>query len=187
VYGLVFFVLLQFVDPFITKEIKRPYNFFYTFIEFGFFSSFFWIAIQGKFYRKIILLIFCAFSLFQTIYLTFTDKEFDSVSIGIETILVFTFIFLFFYEYFVNVYSEYIYNHYCFWLAIGTMIYLSGSFFIYLLANHISEEQIHNFWYMSYIAESVKNILFTAGIFVYTRQRAKQKIPNQNMPYLDFN
>ena len=131
-------------------------------------------------------MIFCLFVIFQTIYLTFTDKEFDSVSIGIETILVFIFIFLFFYEYFIKVHSDYIYNHYCFWLAIGIMIYLSGSFFIYLLANHISAEQIHNFWYLSYIAESVKNILFTAGIFVYAHQISKLKIPNKNIPYLDF-
>jgi hypothetical protein len=187
IYGLVFFTLLKFVDPLIPESQRRPYNFFYTLIELSFFCSFFWIQIKKRVFRKIILALFFLFIIFQLIYLGFTEQEYDSVSIGIETIIVFIFIFLFFYDYFINVYNEYIYNHYCFWLAIGTMIYLSGSFFLYILANHIPKDQIHDFWYLSYIAETIKNILFCIAVIVYARQKSKEKIPNQNIPYLDFN
>jgi hypothetical protein len=67
------------------------------------------------------------------------------------------------------------------------MIYLSGSFFIYILATHITDKQLHDFWYLTYIAETIKNILFAVAVFVYARQKSKEKIPNQKIPYLDFN
>lgn len=132
------------------------------------------------------LLSFIPFLISQGLYLKSSIK-FDTIPIAIETILVFIYIFFFFYDYFKNVFTEYIYNHYCFWLAIGTMIYLSGSFFLYILANHITEEQSDSFWFFTFIAETIKNIFFAVAVIIYSKQYSRQKFSNQTIPYLDFN
>ena len=66
------------------------------------------------------------------------------------------------------------------------MLYLGGCFFFYILGNHIPAEQIDSYWYFTYIVEIAKNILFAVSIIVFAKNE-KEKIPNQNLPYLDFN
>jgi hypothetical protein len=65
------------------------------------------------------------------------------------------------------------------------MIYLGVSMFIYLLANHITFEQYSEFWFLTYIAETIKNILFSVAIVVYAKNN-KLKSNKKNIPYLDF-
>lgn len=136
--------------------------------------------------KKIMLVSVFLFIISQIFYYTNTHLKFDAISVGIETILVYVYIFLFFYEYFIRVDNEYVYNHYCFWVAIGLMIYLGGSFFVYILANHIPSNQLNQFWSLTFIAEIIKNILFAVAVLVNARQKTRQKIPNQNLPFLDF-
>jgi hypothetical protein len=66
------------------------------------------------------------------------------------------------------------------------MLYLGSSFFIYILANHISQQQRDSFWIITYIAEILKNIFFAVALIVYDRSKS-EKITNKNIPYLDFN
>ena len=111
----------------------------------------------------------------------------DNVPVGIETVIVFIFIFYFFYEYFVTINEEYVYDSFCFWISIGAMIYLGSSFFVFMLSDHItSAEDREKFWSLSYIMETIKNILFAVAVAVFGRSYSRQKIPNQNIPFLDF-
>ncbi|HVZ57073.1 MAG TPA: hypothetical protein VG870_10480 [Chitinophagaceae bacterium] len=102
-----------------------------------------------------------------------------------ETILVYIYIFYFLYEFFVTTNNDYVYNNHCFWFAIGIMIYLGSSFFLYILANNISQEVHDRYWFITYIAEIIKNILFSAAIVVHAK-RFKTKAPDRQFPYLDF-
>ena len=112
----------------------------------------------------------------------------DNVPVGIETVIVFVYIFYFFYEYFITINEEYVYDSFCFWISIGVMIYLGSSFFVYILSDHISASstEYEKFWSLSFIMETIKNALFVVAIVVDTRRNAKQKIPNKNLPFLDF-
>ena len=73
-----------------------------------------------------------------------------------------------------------------FWIVIGIMIYLGGSFFFNILANHLNNEQIIDYWYWSYIADIIKNILFAIGLFVFTRQPKQKGMIKSSIPYLDM-
>ena len=186
-YGIAFFWLLLFYDD-IPKEIKRFYQTFYTFLEYAVFAFIFLNNIKTKKLRSLIILASIAFFIFQLIYVITTRiKHLDSIPIGIESILIFVYIFLFFYEFSKSISNFYIYNHYCFWVAAGILIYLGGSFFFYILFSHLSREQITTFGNLTYLAEIIKNVLFTLAIFMYVRYPLENtKNKTSSIPYLDM-
>lgn len=186
-YGLVFFILLFFYYD-IPKDIKKYYQGFYTFLEFAFFAFFFWINVRSKRVKGIIIIISILFFAFQVLYvLTTKTKGLDSVPIGVETILILFFVIYFFYQFSKDLSTQYIYNHYGFWISVGVLIYLGGSFFFFILFEHLSDEQITAFGNMTYVAEIIKNMLFATALFIYSRYPfEKTKDKNESIPFLDM-
>ena len=186
-YGITFFCLIFFHDD-IPKDIRKYYQAFYTFLEYAVFTYIFWYNIRNKIFRNFIILVSVLFIFFQIFYVTTTTlNKLDSIPIGIETIFIFIFIFYFFYEYSKNIKDSFIYNHYCFWISVGILIYLGGSFFFYILINQLDSSQIETFGNLTYIAEIIKNLLFAISLFFYKKfptdniQNKPPKIPNLDM------
>ena len=170
------------------KDIRKYIQAFYTFVEYSFFTYIFWLHIQKKAFKTLILIASVLFVAFQIFFVTTaTFKRLDSIPIGIETILLFVYIFYFFYEFSKYMEDTFIYNHYTFWIAVGIMIYLGGSFFFYILINSLTLSEIEKFGTMTYVAEIIKNLLFAFSIFIYKRhpvnkvQNHPKKIPNLDM------
>jgi hypothetical protein len=46
-------------------------------------------------------------------------------------------------------------------------------------------EEGKKFWFFTYVVEIIKNILFTVGIFIYSR-KPFVKPPKSDVPYLDI-
>ena len=83
--------------------------------------------------------------------------------------------------------DSYIYNHYCFWFSVGILIYLGGSFFFYILIDHLDKKQVKAFGNLTYFAEIIKNILFALAIFIYAKFSFKFKDQKtSSVPYLDM-
>jgi len=128
------------------------------------------------------------FFIFQVFFVTTTSfQRLDSIPIGIESILLFIYIFYFFYEFSKQVKDTFIYNHYTFWIGVGIMIYLGGSFFFYILINNLSASEEKAFGNMTYVAEILKNLLFAISIYLFKKNPVKniqdqaKKIPNLDM------
>lgn len=66
------------------------------------------------------------------------------------------------------------------------MFYLAGAFFFNLLANYLDKKEVNEYWYLSYNADIIKNILFTVGILIFTKNSEQSKQRNKNIPYLDM-
>jgi hypothetical protein len=108
------------------------------------------------------------------------------VPIGIETILLLIYILYFFYQFSKNLDTSYIYNHYAFWIAVGILIYLGGSFFFFILFDYLNPDEVETFGNMTYVAEIIKNILFAAGIYIYSKYPFKNKPERKEpIPFLD--
>ncbi|MGC4038163.1 MAG: hypothetical protein QM764_19530 [Chitinophagaceae bacterium] len=188
-YSIVFFVLLNFQYLYLDKY---PFlnNFFaslYTFSELLFFSLVYCVNLKSKKFNIIATIILIAFGVFQALIIKKSEVAIiDNVAVGIETLIMYLYIFYFFYTKFINIDDQYIYNNYCFWISIGIMLYLGGNFFFYILGSHIPKNIITNYWYFTYIVELAKNILFAISMLVFAKQ-TKIKFPNKNIPYLDFN
>ena len=114
-------------------------------------------------------------------------QRLDSIPIGIETILVFIYIFCFFFYFTKNSKDAYIYTHYGFWASVGILIYLGGSFFYYILVNHLRENDVVLFGKLSNAAEIIKNILFGIALFVYRKFPINKIHKVKNIPNLDMN
>jgi hypothetical protein len=182
-YCLLIFLLLFFGDL-IPRKILDPG---YTLLEFSFFAALIFQQLKIKRQKILVVILSLAFCCFHIIYFISREKKgFDSIPIGIEAILIFVFIFLFFYEQLKDATSTPIYDNYFFWIAVGLFIYLGSSFFIYLTATTLHQKEIDQYWFLTYITETIKNLLLTVAIYIYSRNPNKTSQKPQNLPNLDF-
>ena len=172
----------------IPKESRKYFKTSYTFLEYVVFAIIFWVNINQKTFRSLIIFSSVLFFVFQVSYVFAGKvKGLDSIPIGIETILIFIYILYFFYEFSKSLGDIYIYNHYGFWIAVGIFIYLGGSFFFFILFEHLTKDQIDTFGILTYFAEIIKNVLFALAIFVYAKFPFKTDNEKPvSIPYLDM-
>lgn len=188
IYGIAIFSLLFFHDS-VPKELKKYRQAFYTLLEYSVFSYIFYVNIRSQWFKKFIVMASLLFLIFEIYYVSVTGlQRIDSIPVGIETILVFIYIFFFFFDFSKTVKNIFIYYHYCFWLSVGVLIYLGGSFFYYILANQLDQDDAHKFIEMTWIAEIIKTLLFTISIFLYKRHPVnKINQISKDIPNLDMN
>ena len=169
-----------------SKVLRKAYLFLYTLVEYTTFTYLLFFNIASRKVRSLILIVSCLFTVFLVFFnFVITYRRFDSIPTGAETLLLLVFSIYFFYEQFKNSSTFYIYHHYCFWFTIGILIYLSGSFFIYVFADQLNSAELNEFWTFTYIVEIIKNIFFTIGLLIYAR-KPFAKPPKMDLPYLDF-
>ncbi len=192
IYGVIVFLLLKAVFEYLPFEIQLIYLDAYTLSEFLFFTFLLSISIQNKRVKQIIFFLsflFVGFLTFQIIsqaILRIKVQRLDSISVGIETILLFIFIFLFFYDHSKYNRAGYIYNHQIFWISVGILMYLGGSLFFNILANYMTSHEFDSYWHYTYIAETLKNILFSLALLISSRQSKSNSLNQSKIPYLDL-
>ena len=186
-YAVSFFLLLSYYRT-LTKWVDQGfYSTFYTFLEYLLFTSFILLNILSSRLRKLVVTLSIGFVIFQVVYLLNTSiKNLDTIAIGVETILLFSYVICFFYEQFRKQTSLSIYNHYCFWISVGILIYLGGSFFFYIMANHLTDSEINRYWEFTYIGEIIKNILFSLSVYLFARNKAENGMNKRILPNLDM-
>jgi hypothetical protein len=166
-------------------RFKKWYTFTYTLIEYSSFTYLLFINIQNKKIKLFILIISFLFVGFLYFFNFAHTNIIDSIPIGAETLILLVISFYFFYEQFKNPVLLYLYSHYCFWITIGILIYLCGSLFIYLRGASITQVEKNQFWFLTYVFEIIKNILFGVAIIVLSRKPG-QKTVKKDIPYLDI-
>lgn len=193
-YSIVFFLVNFFFDQITPVPISpRIFNFVFTLTEYILFATLltYWYQ-TNKTFLKTVLIGSVFFLLFHTFY-SFWAKAglIDSVSIGICTLLMFAYIF---YYIFLELNRDEtkmpgasLSSQPTFWIALGILIYLAGTFFFHLLIDYLPKEQIRQYWFITYIFDIIKNIFFTIAIFVYIRQANKKpQAQKTNEPFLNF-
>jgi len=186
---IVIYCIIDFIVNFILEfapinNIYLLYSFF-TLAEYLIFAFFLSLVIKSKGFKKIIVscsLAFCAFLIIYTY--TTTIRTLDSIPIGIETILILIYSFYYLYEQINDTNNLFIYNTYPFWVVTGIMIYLAGSFFIYVFASHVNKETLMKYWFLTNVFYVVKNILFAIAILIHVKQ-SKNPHPAKLRPYLN--
>jgi hypothetical protein len=186
-YGLFCFICLYYFEQ-IPINYRKYYYMSYTSIEYTTFAYIFYKNVLSSVFKRLILICSLLFLLFQITYvLAFKIYRLDTIPIAFETILTFTYIVYFFYEYSKNILGFYIYNHYVFWVATGILLYLGGSFFFYIMFNHLNEQQISAFGMLTYVAEILKNIFFSVAIYTLIKHPVEKKNKSEmQIPFLDI-
>ena len=157
---------------------------FFTAYEYSVFAFILSINIKNKIFKKVITAVSFVFILFLFgYYSTSNPRSIDSIPIGIETILIIMYSFYYLYEQMNNTNELFIYSKYQFWIIVGIMLYLAGSFFIYIFANQVDRVMLDNFWFLTMVFYVIKNIFFCIGIYnVINIKNKKNKILK---PYLN--
>ncbi|HEY9363855.1 MAG TPA: hypothetical protein VIQ00_11370, partial [Chitinophagaceae bacterium] len=157
--------------------------------EYGLFALFIWLNIKSTAFKKTILftsLLFCLFIIGYSV--TVPIKTIDTIPIGIETILILIFSFYFLYERMNEPSILLVYNDFRFWVVLGMVLYLAGSFFIYILSDQMQREKFDQLQIFTYIFYTLKNLFFALGIFVHSKEEPKPANNTKNeIPYLDIN
>lgn len=189
-YGIVFFLLNYFFDEIASnKTFLKIYYLLYTLLEYFFFSYILYIKIKSSVFKKLIFACSILFFVFASLYYLFYKyKTLDSIPIGIETILIFIYIVYYFNEVFRDSKTNIIYTNYTFWILVGLMIYLGGSFFFNILANHLNPKELLEYWTLTFLADIIKNILLAISIFICAHypEKNKESSSSLSIPNLDM-
>jgi hypothetical protein len=179
-YFLIAYSFIEFIINVTANSLDESYILslyaIFTVLEYLLFACLLYGLLHSQKIKAIIKIASISFLVFISIYyLSVRLKSLDSVPIGIETVLILGYSFLFFYEQMQIESQILIYNRFSFWIVSGIMIYLGGSFFIYVFANQVDNETKHTFWAFQNVFSIIKNILFTLSLYIYYKKSALNK------------
>jgi len=159
----------------------------FTLVEYFSFSLFLGFHTENKRFKQMLTIVFVLFTIFICTYFLIVPFDFiDSIPIGVETILVIGFSVYFLYE-MVNKSTILLYNTTEFWIITGFLIYLAGSFFIYLYANQVPENELYKFFFVTFIFNTIKNIFIAVGFWLAYKSPKAPSIhhPHEYQPFLN--
>jgi hypothetical protein len=142
-------------------------NSIFTIIEYIFFASFLYLLILNKNFKKFILIcsiLFITFSIF--FYLNSERTGFDSLPAALESIFIIIYCIFSLYEQLDNPSNTYVYNYASFWFTIGFLVYLAGTFFLFLQAAEMPIEVKDYFWRINLVCNILKNIFFAIAFYL---------------------
>lgn len=158
----------------------------FTFFEYLFFVCALFIFIKNKIFKKIIIAISILFTAFIIIYnLSTKIQGIDSIPIGVEAILILVFSFYYLYEQMKDTESLFIYSRSSFWIVLAMVLYLAGSFFIYIYASQLPDDAVARYWIFTNVFSILKNIFFTIAIIINSKHSVKKRSVNYNLSVLN--
>jgi hypothetical protein len=157
----------------------------FTIVEYLVFATYLWSILKNKTFKYILI----AASAFFTIYcLTYliqnTFIKFDSIQTSIEAIVIITFCIIYLFEEMNQPQVTFIYSSYHFWIVIGILIYLAGTFFFFVYASNLSNAELDSFSIINHISNILKNILFSIAFVIYAKV-PKIRNPREYQPFLN--
>lgn len=154
----------------------------YTFFEYSLFTWVLYVLLRNLVFKRIIVFVSICFTIFIILYnLNGKVRRIDSIPIGIETILILIFSFYYLYEQMKDTEILFIYSRYSFWVVLAMMLYLAGSFFIYIYASQLDPKEVGKYWIFTNIFSILKNIFFTIAIVLNANEKAKNKKINYKL------
>jgi hypothetical protein len=180
-------LIVGLIQPYLPHEFVFPLYTFFTLLEYSLFAYFIWLLIKNPAFKKFIIGASIAFTVFLTIYyITTTEfRSVDSLPIGVETILILIYSFYYLFEELNEPGQVFIYDKYPFWVIAGFMLYLGGSFFIYIFANQVDKEVLAQYWTLTFIFLILKNILFSIAILIHVKHKKNPSPEKHLYPYLN--
>lgn len=184
VYSSIFFILNQFFSEIYWYLGRKNYYFIYTVLEYFNLGFLIYLNIQSKKFKPFFFIISGLFLLILILIYSISNvKRVDSISIGIEFIMLIIFILYFFYDQLKNVTTQSIYELFGFWVVLSILIYLGFTFFFNMLANYLSKELVDQYSTYAYIGDIIRNTLFAISIFFIEKGK---KLKSNPIPKLDM-
>ena len=177
------YVLISLISDFLLGVFKSNASLIisaFAICEYAFFSAFFFLCIQNKKFKTLIVVI-SALNLSIALFLFYSQKiNFDFWAALVTAILIVIYSIFFFYEQVNSPQALIIYQSYIFWIVVGCIIYLSGTLFLFLYTSDVKDRQNSSLWIINVAFEIVKNVCFSIA-FIIARN------DNRNIATQNFN
>lgn len=171
---------------FVVLRIEASYLYYlFSIVEFSFFSYYFSLIIHNSTLKKLLLPITILFIIFVFIdYLLLRNKtSFNSISSGIETVLIISMCIYYFFDQLKQPNTFLIYSSINFWIIIGFLIYLAGTFFLYIYADKMLADKAFRRIYLiiNSSAYILKNVLFSVAMLMKPDKNTHSIFPEDSL------
>ena len=172
----------------ISRENINPYlNSLFTIIEFTAFALFFGYTLGNSTVKSIIKIVVFAFPIFAIINLILllnNNSQFDTFPVVFQAICIMTLCVVYFFDQIREPKTLFIYTTFEFWAVTGILIYLSGTFFIYMFTYSMTDEELDRYWFINYIFNIIKNLFLALAFYVKTR-KSKTEIEDHSLEFIN--
>jgi len=162
------YCLVSFTIEILAPLIKNAFgiNIFYlyasfTVIEYSLLTLFFYRSIQDPRIKYILIFGSLAFlAVVVTNFMHGSSSNFDSLAASVEAILIIIYSIIFLYGQIKNPSILFVYYTKKFWVVVAFLIYFASTLFLFLYAATFTNQEHKNYWYINFIFDIIKNILF---------------------------
>lgn len=152
------------------KDSPVKFYFFscFTVIEYTLFSIFLYLNFKSATVKKLIL---GALPLFYGIVFYYIinknqSNNFDAIPASTESILIIIFCVSFFFEQIRDMEVSFIYSSKTFWIIVAILVYMSATFFLFVSAEFVSQEERRSYWFINSISNIIKNVLISIAFII---------------------
>lgn len=151
----------------------------YTVVEFSFFCFFYYYAMPSGGMKKAVLPIWGLFFTFSCIdfFLINQMNAFDSITSGVESIFIILLCINYLVVQLKGSNNLFVYSTSNFWIVITFLIYLSGTFFLYIMTENMIKDRAFRIQYL--IINSAFNIL--KNVLLSIAMLMKETPPNEQV------
>jgi hypothetical protein len=137
------------------------------------------VLLKSKKAKLVVAIASLIYIIFYIIYSLLYEVSILTVSIpiGVEAILILIFSFYYLYEQMNDTSTLFIYTKPAFWIILGMVLYLAGSFFVYIFSNYLNKDVREKYWVITNVLSILKNIFFCIAIHI------NAKPPKESLHY----
>jgi hypothetical protein len=140
----------------------------FTVAEYLFFATYLYRIIRSESAKKLLIVLSISYVFFAILFvvLNFKEHDFNSISAALEALIIISFCIFFLFEQISKPNSIFLYNEKAFWVVCGLLIYMAGTFFLFLQSASFSNEELVKYWIISQIGNIIKNLLFAVAFYI---------------------
>ncbi len=176
-YYILYCILNESISVYLqTIQSQKIYILFsiFTVLEFSFFCLFYYYILPNNKAKKYIFPLWLCFILFSFIDFFYINgmTGFDSFTSGLQTLLIIGMCIYYLFFQIKGSNNLYIYSTSNFWIIITFLIYLSGTFFLYIMAETMIKDKAFRiqYIYINSIFNILKNVLLSIALLMKSSQ-----------------
>ena len=149
----------------------------FTVAELCFFAAYFYFINATPLIRKVLQIIVVVFIIFSFVDHFYITQE--NYSTGVQAVLILIMCIYYFYNQLKKPNSFLIYNSINFWIIIAFLIYMAGTFFLYVIAeNMVADKQFTRMYgIINFSFNLFKNILLSIAMLMREDKKTDNYIP----------
>jgi hypothetical protein len=178
------YILLSFIfDIFYSSSFGRNYRsslWAFTIVEYALLSYFLYLAFSSNIIKQIVkFLSIIVIAILLIVFVKSDKSNFDSFSASFESIIIIILSIIYFFERVNDDQNTFIFSSSYFWVVFGFLAYMSGTLFLFIMAN----QNVDKYWFINNIFNIITNLLFGIAFLIC---RFASKDPSYHKPSVDF-